>query len=639
MNNHKAKSTRKISFMLLLIFGIGIGWLFLCGFLIWNSFQIRTIYSQAEKSHQHYFEYTEAALLLRSGSDYLTDQSRLFVATFNLDYLNNYFHEVKSSRRREQALEIVSSMKDANDSALSHLQAALVASRHLMLTEFHSMKLIATACNFPDTILPPEVLNYHLPNAELALTPSEQQKLAYSILFDSAYLYKKNSIMSSVSLFMNKNIQSSQIHFRELTNELIKRIRTQIIIICICIILLLILFFVTFQQNKKRIKLQELQLKQEQELASEKAKSFFFASISHDIRTPLNAILGFAELLQSDDVDQQTRKQYLRSIQVSGQNLMQLINDILDLSKLEADKMQFNPEPTDLEKLLEDIRSVFIQQAQAKHIDLIIDYKQIPPVDIDQQRISQILINLVGNAMKFTKEGSITLRAFFSETSESEGTLSLAVCDTGCGISNDDIHKLTKPYVQLQTSQRIKGTGLGLAICNLLLRKMNGRLDIFSVLGKGSRFTAIIDKVHFGANAIPTNTVSTSSDNVQAKVSDNCSLLLVDDSTVNLTVLKAMCNRLGLYQIDLAPNGKEALEKLHQKTYDCVLTDLWMPVMDGQEFISVVRKEEKIKSTRVIVITADVEVQKNYKEMGFDEILLKPITLQSLNTILSSLTP
>ena len=635
MSPQKAPKSNHINLLLVFIIIIGLFWLSLCASLIWNAFKIRSIYLEAEHSHKLYFKYSKAAQMLRAGSDYLTDQVRIFAATGDIAYLNNYFHEAKLGRRRDQAVETVRNISDNDEDTLRHLRAALSASRQLMFTEYHSMKLIAISYGIPASSLPAEVSEFKLTEQELALPAAEQRNIAYKILFDNSYTNFKESIWGSINIFTEQNIQHSQTQYHELTHDLLERCRTQIIVICFCIVLLLMLFIASFILNNMRVKLQRLHLKQEKELIEEKAKSFFFASVSHDIRTPLNAIIGFSELLQGDDIDEDTRKQYLRSINVSGQNLMQLINDLLDLSKLEADKMQFTPQPTDIRQLMEDLRLVFAQQAKTKGISLSIDSPPIPTVFIDPQRVSQILFNLVGNAMKFTSEGGIVIKAEFMRDSDSEGTLSLSVCDTGSGISSDDLGKLTKPYVQLKNSQTKKGTGLGLAICKLMLKKMDGELDISSTVGKGSTFAAVMH-VHYDENATPVSTDNTAlltPLKTSAPIVD--SVLLVDDSPINLTMLKAMCARFGVHHTMCAHNGKEALETLSRKHFELVLTDLQMPVMDGEEFVAELRKTPELKDIQVNAITADVEVQKTYAEMGFDGVLIKPVTLRALQRIIA----
>ncbi|MFA6817193.1 MAG: ATP-binding protein, partial [Lentisphaeria bacterium] len=222
-----------------------------------------------------------------------------------------------------------------------------------------------------------------------------------------------------------------------------------------------------------------------------KTKSFFFASVSHEIRTPLNAILGFTELLVNSTFDRNTTKDYLNSINYAGKSLMQLINDVLDLSKLESDRMIINPVDTDLSGLCKDVVSVFKYSSEKNNIELSSDIPKMPYLLIDPSRIRQILFNLLSNAMKFTKKGSVKLVVKYTQNSKETIDLELAVIDTGIGISAEDCKRIMEPYVQVNRMQETsgnKGSGLGLSITKRIVEKMGGNFIIKSVPEKGSKF-------------------------------------------------------------------------------------------------------------------------------------------------------
>ena len=232
-------------------------------------------------------------------------------------------------------------------------------------------------------------------------------------------------------------------------------------------------------------------------IASAKAKSYFFSTVSHDIRTPLNAIIGFSQMLKMGFKTEEERNQALDAILTSGKTLLQLINDILDLSKLESGKMTIEPAPTSCQKLLKEVVDSFRISAQHSNVEIRCKAEGIPQLLLDPQRLRQIVFNLVGNAYKFTKEGFIEVRAQFDrEPGKPRGTFRLDVEDTGCGISEEDMERIASPYVQVGSAKsRNGGTGLGLAICRQLVDAMGGELELASEVGVGTVFSMILPNV------------------------------------------------------------------------------------------------------------------------------------------------
>lgn len=378
---------------------------------------------------------------------------------------------------------------------------------------------------------------------------------------------------------------------------------------------------------------EDLRKERDNAIAAEHSKSLFFATVSHDIRTPLNAILGFAELLRMGGEDEKTRKQYLESISFSGSTLLQLLNDVLDLSKLEAGKMNFQKEQCDFRKLGDQILSVFKTQADKKELSLKTNYiGDFPSVIVPTQRIRQILFNLLGNAVKFTEKGSISLQAEFIADNDSSGTLVFSVTDTGCGIPEDVIGKLAQPFVQARLEDQTTGTGLGLAICNSMLRQMNGKMTITSKVCEGSIFKVTLKNV--GYTYLPVSDSEAKSE-LQVSAMHNTEdhelpVLVVDDSKVNISVLSAMLKRIGVRHIVTAENGKEALDCLSHCKCSFVFTDLWMPEMNGIELVSAIRKTSGLEKLPVVLITADVEAPQNENRKLFTSTILKPITVEKL---------
>lgn len=377
---------------------------------------------------------------------------------------------------------------------------------------------------------------------------------------------------------------------------------------------------------------------------AERAKNYFFASVSHDIRTPLNSIIGFSELLKASSIDDATRKRYVEAIASSGQVLLQLVNDVLDLAKLEAGKMQFFPEQSDFRRIVQEITLALLPQAQSKGLQIKSDIEPgLPFVEVDRQRIRQVLFNLVGNAVKFTDHGFVQISAEFRPDPSGQpfGTFRFGVIDTGRGISDEDQQRLMKPFVQLSRTDQGHGTGLGLAICRQLVGRMGGELSIESRLGVGSLFRVVLPNIRF-TREIPREWNLSQTQRIQM-VTDPRSharlrFLLVDDMDLNLQVLKNMFIRLGVQNLVLAHNGQEAIFQLEKEgaPFDAVLTDMWMPEMGGGDLVKRIRGDARFATLPVFAVTADVEIIKTYQELGFTGLLLKPITLQTLTEFLEN---
>ena len=385
----------------------------------------------------------------------------------------------------------------------------------------------------------------------------------------------------------------------------------------------------------------ELEKALERARAAEKARSMFFSIVSHDIRTPLNAILGYSELLQKDATSQAERDAALKSISTSGTTLLQLVNDVLDLAKMDAGKMTLQPEPVLLNQLTDEVFSSFWRSADEKGIKLVNRTEGVPTVMIDGHRFRQILFNLIGNAVKFTREGSVTVFASYAGE-----TLDVSVSDTGCGIASDMLTHILDPFVQVQdpshAADRAGGTGLGLSICRRLVEAMGGELYVESELGKGSTFRAAIPGVSKvesggvesgGVKDLPSPTHPLTHSFTPKHV------LVVDDSPVNQKVLSAFLKKAGIASIDQAGDGVEALAKLDSSAnagdpYDFVFSDFWMPNMNGLEFIEKLRADSRFSRLPAFAVTADTEYHKDSRFRLFNGILLKPLTYGKLIEVL-----
>lgn len=418
----------------------------------------------------------------------------------------------------------------------------------------------------------------------------------------------------------------------------------------------LVIMFSLYAIQRRRE--EELKLAQTKAEARDQAKSLFFSTVSHDIRTPLNAIVGFSEMLQHGFDTEEERELAVNSILVSSRTLQQLVNDILDLSKLESGRMDITLEPTDVASLVREIAVSFGAMHQKPGLEILCRVTGTPPLMIDPHRLRQMVYNFMGNAIKFTEKGFIEIRTSFTPAMSGgdTGEFRLEVEDTGCGISEADQKKLAMPFVQVgHASSRRAGTGLGLHICRQLARAMGGDLHISSTLGKGTTFSVIIPGVRLATaqhTAVPvaedaTRTLPKTAPAAEAPAKGEATakpahtsfrLLVVDDTMLNHIVLRAMFFRLGVTDITFANNGLEALHILKDPAvapFDIVLTDLIMPQMSGDELVAAVRANPDLASNRVYLFTAEVEKKDTYLKDGFDGILLKPANLDSLRKLLA----
>jgi signal transduction histidine kinase/PAS domain-containing protein len=404
--------------------------------------------------------------------------------------------------------------------------------------------------------------------------------------------------------------------------------------------------------ERKRVN-DELHTALDKEIEAERAKSYFFSSVSHDIRTPLNAIIGYTELLIGGIDDQTERAKALSAISTSGHTLLQLINDVLDLSKLESGKMDIKPELTDVREIVSSVLHSFDVTTMNGDVRLKEEYGPLPLLEIDPQRIRQILFNLIGNAVKFTEHGEIRVRASFrNNISNANGVFTLSVSDTGCGIADAEKEKLMTPYVQAGAKARTKGTGLGLAICKQLATRMGGSLTFVSELGKGSTFTLELREVKCADHSPDADRKAAAGQDVKPDDDDARNgvkaveaqkemgkgrMLIVDDVPLNLAVLKALLTRIGMRDIATAVDGQDAWEKIakSEKPFDLVLTDMWMPKMDGKDLVAKIRADKRFANLPVYAVTADIEEQKAFVEHGFTGLLLKPVTIDKLSRLFS----
>lgn len=381
------------------------------------------------------------------------------------------------------------------------------------------------------------------------------------------------------------------------------------------------------------------------------AKTTFLANMSHEIRTPMNAIIGFSELLLKMDISPETRS-HVEDIRIASQNLLAIINDILDITKIESGKMELIPEDYYLDKLLDDVSLIISQQAQQKGLDFRMRIDPDVPSKLygDKIRIRGVLINILNNAVKYTKEGFVSFELSILERMDNRIKLEFKISDSGVGIRKEDMGKIFRTFNRLDQNIHygVEGSGLGLAIANGYVDLMGGEIKVSSEYGKGSTFTVIIEQEVKDATAMEHNfSISkkgkpeASRDNLKIR---DVQVLVVDDNRINLKVAHGLLSSYGL-TVDTASGGQEAIDICQTKQYSLIFMDQMMPEVDGVMAMKQIRQLNSYYAPggegKIIVLTADAirGVREALLKQGFDEYLGKPMNMKRLEDILIRYIP
>ncbi len=354
-----------------------------------------------------------------------------------------------------------------------------------------------------------------------------------------------------------------------------------------------------------------------------KAKQQFLSNMSHEIRTPMNAIIGFTKVLLKTELTAK-QKEYLDAIKLSGDALIVLINDILDLAKVDAGKMIFEQTPFKMAASISAMLHLFEAKIHEKNLKLVTKYdKHIPEVLVgDPVRLHQIILNLVSNAVKFTNKGKITVNVSLLSDDEKTVTIQFSVTDTGIGITQEKIEKIFENFQQATsgTSRIYGGTGLGLAIVKQLVESQGGTTTVKSAVDQGSTFSFVLNFLKTSED------VEIDSEMVELDSElKNINVLVVEDIVLNQLLMKTLLDDFG-FALDIADNGKIAIEKLRAKTYDVILMDLQMPEMNGFDATDYIRSTMNLKIP-IIALTADVTTVDlaKCKAVGMDDYIAKPV--------------
>ena len=390
-------------------------------------------------------------------------------------------------------------------------------------------------------------------------------------------------------------------------------------------------------------KKQQIFLSQAREEAMEanRAKSTFLANMSHEIRTPINVMLGMNEMILRESESREV-VQYAKSVERAGNYLLSLINNILDITRIESKKLDIIEEKFSLRQLVQEVCLIGAKQAEAKNLEFVVDVEETLPkyLEGDALHIKQVILNLINNAVKYTKKGKV-----FLEVCQEEKQISFSVKDTGIGIKKEDMEALFDMFMRadIKRHRNIEGSGLGLTIAKELCEQMGGHIQAESIYGKGSNFTVYFPLKDAGTEKIGQWKV-VEGEPVQEKrkkfFASEAQILLVDDSEQNIQVITSLLRRTGV-QLDTAASGFECIEKVRNKKYHLIFLDYMMPEMDGIETFHRLKKEVNGQSVPVIALTADVStgIHQHFLSEGFSDYLSKPVMWGKLEELLLQWLP
>ncbi len=407
----------------------------------------------------------------------------------------------------------------------------------------------------------------------------------------------------------------------------------------------LFIMFNIYDMMMKREREMEVQKVEAEQ--SNKAKSTFLSNMSHDIRTPMNAIIGYTNLIQKEKELPPKAIEYLEKIEASNKHLLALINDILDMSRIESGKMELDIAKSDLIKTMREVRDLFATQMITKSIEYTVSTENVTNkiVMCDTPRLNRVLLNLISNAYKFTPEGgkvSVILKQV--DATEDTASYEIIVKDTGIGMTPEFAEKVFEAYSRDRSVNNIQGTGLGMAITKSIVELMGGTIDVKSQKGKGTEF---IVRINFPiVEEEPEEEIKPGENNEAAKINFNeMKLLLVEDNLVNREIASLILTEYG-FKLDTAENGKDAVDKVTASKpgeYQAVLMDIQMPVMNGYEATKAIRKldNKELANIPIIAMTANAFTEdiQAAKDAGMNSHIAKPIDipkmLQTLEEVLT----
>ena len=628
---------------------------------------------------------------LADASDLLTNEVRAYAETEDITHLDNYWAEVLDTKQRDEVIQTLE-----NDHLPDEEEALLAQAKRcsdlLIDTETRSMHLVLAAAgqsaeDFSDEPLHSYVLRVTetpLSRADAALSAAQKRETARRILYDASYERAKYEIMTPIEQFRQKTSDRLAAEVAHATAG--RRTASDVQIFCLLcslvliagVLLLLLRLYIeplrrytdtlsvaapdrlrlrvtpcgasepyrfgqmfnrlraTLERELENRRTAEEQMRQARDEAdsANRAKSEFLAQMSHELRTPLGAVTGYLYLLERTPLNAQ-QKRYCNSMYTSSEALMELINQILDFSKIEAGALTFETVVFDPTALLHAVRDMLAHSARQKGLTLKLDIRGSLPeaVSGDPTRLRQVLVNLAGNAVKFTERGGVTITAETVQQDEKRVAVAFSVADTGIGIRKEDQARIFEPFEQADSSvtRKYGGTGLGLVIARRIVEAAGSgthELTLESAEGRGSTF-------RFTMDFAPAEPVRAPERETVPEMDEEKTVLLVDDSEINLVMECELLRSFGL-QVDTAAGAGEALRLAGQRVYDLVLLDIRMPDMDGYELAKRLRRLESYRAVPLLALTADAVdgVRERAQEAGMNDCITKPVRPDRLYQVL-----
>lgn len=631
-------------------------------FLVFDSMnRLQNNLKYEQEMEQKKTKFQKAGKVLLDASNYLSEEARKFVVTGETKYLNNYLEELYSRNARNKAFEAFDRL-ELNQQEKRLLNVARENFNMSILQEIRAMKLMAESLGMNENDLPEEIRSYILNVEEKEMSRKEKRQQSIQRLFEYDYVTERDVINEYVEQSQEQVYYDIEQEAQRAAKQTQNALDTQMVLLMVVVAVFVGVLLGSYQyiiapivEYRKRVSesdeehplqvtaqgtreaydLGEALNRMHQTMRDAMAaENRFIAAMSHEIKTPLNSLIGYEYLLRDTGLTGQQKK-YADLIRRAAKNLQQLVENILDYSKLEQEKVELHETDVCIREFLEELRDIYAYMAQSKGLYLKIWIDEDVPelVRCDEDKLRHILTNLISNGLKFTEEGGIKI-FIHKEDNEGETMLLLQVEDSGIGILEEDKEKIFGYFDQSYGTMKknFGGSGLGLHISRKMTEFMGGNISVDSIYGMGSVFNVRIPVTEAEGTV-------TTGESQKIRFS-HTSILLVEDNRVNQMMEEKILSKFGI-QTTTADNGYQAMVAAQQKVYDLIFMDLRMEGMDGFTASRKIREYGKNQETTIIALTADTKEGswEKIKEAGMDEWLAKPFKVQELVQMLMKFLP